>query len=103
MNVKAVYPGFKAWAGAQADIERVVTIWRECLAACKGPYLFGKEPCMADAMFAPVCSRFTTYDVKLDRVCATYCRTIMDMPAMQEWITGAMAEPDELEELDVEF
>jgi glutathione S-transferase len=54
-------------------------------------------------MFAPVCSRFTTYDVKLDRVCASYCKTIMDMPAMQEWINGAMAEPDELEELDVEF
>jgi glutathione S-transferase len=103
MHVKAVYPGFKVWAGAQADIERVLTIWRECLAASKGPYLFGKEPCMADAMFAPVCSRFTTYDVKLDRVCTSYCKTIMDMPAMQEWISGAMAEPDELEELDVEF
>jgi glutathione S-transferase len=41
--------------------------------------------------------------VKLDRVCAAYCKTIMAMPAMQEWINGAMAEPDELEELDVEF
>jgi glutathione S-transferase len=103
MNLKAHYPGFKVWAGAQADIERVLTIWRECLAASKGPFLFGKQPCMADAMFAPVCSRFTTYDVKLDRACASYCKTIMAMPAMQEWITGAMAEPDELEELDVEF
>jgi len=103
MHVKAVYPGFKVWAGAQADIERVLTIWRECLATSKGPFLFGKQPCMADAMFAPVCSRFTTYDVKLDRVCASYCKTIMDLPAMQEWINGAMAEPDELEELDVEF
>ena len=103
MHVKAVYPGFKVWAGAQADIERVLTIWGECLAASKGPFLFGKQPCMADAMFAPVCSRFTTYDVKLDRVCASYCKTIMEMPAMQEWINGAMAEPDELEELDVEF
>jgi glutathione S-transferase len=103
MNVKAVYPGFKVWAGAQADIERVLTIWRECLTASKGPYLFGKNPCMADAMFAPVCSRFVTYDVKLDRACASYCKAIMDLPAMQEWITAAMAEPDELEELDVEF
>ena len=41
--------------------------------------------------------------MKLDRVSAKYCKTIMDMPAIQEWITGAMAEPDELEELDVEF
>ena len=53
MNLKAHYPGFKVWAGAQADIDRVVSIWRECFAAFKGPYLFGKEPCMADAMYAP--------------------------------------------------
>jgi glutathione S-transferase len=47
-------------------------------------------------------SRFTTYDVELDPVCTTY-RTIMSMPVMQEWIEGARAEPDEVEELDVEF
>src|SRR6202008_178845 len=38
MNLKAHYPGFKVWAGAHADIERVAAIWRECLAASKGPY-----------------------------------------------------------------
>ena len=91
------------WAGAQADIERVAHDLAGMPASLEGPYLFGKQPCMADAMFAPVCSRFTTYDVKLDRACAAYCKTIMAMPAMQEWIDGAMAEPDELEELDVEF
>ena len=85
MNLKAHYPGFKVWAGAQADIERVVTIWRECFAASKGPYLFGKEPCMADAMYAPVVTRFLTYDVKLDPQCAAYCKTIMAMPLMEEW------------------
>lgn len=103
MNVKAHYPGFKVWTGAQADIERVLTIWRECLSASKGPFLFGERPCMADAMFAPVCSRFVTYDVKLDRACAAYCKAVMELKAMQEWIAGAMTEPDELEELDVEF
>jgi glutathione S-transferase len=103
MNLKAHYPGFKVWAGAQADIDRIVSIWRECFAASKGPYLFGKEPCMADAMYAPVVTRFLTYDVKLDPECAAYCQTIMAMPLMKEWITGAKAEPDELEELDVEF
>jgi glutathione S-transferase len=103
MNLKAHYPGFKVWAGAQADIDRITTIWRECLAASKGPFLFGSTPCMADAMFAPVCARFLTYDVKLDSECAAYCKTIMAMPAMKEWVAGAMTEPDELEELDVEF
>ena len=103
MNIKGHYPAFKVWAGAQADIDRIMTIWRECLAASGGPYLFGATPTMADAMYAPVCSRFMTYNVKLDPVCAGYCRTIMAMPQMREWIEAAQNEPDEMEELDVEF
>ena len=39
----------------------------------------------------------------LDPVSAGYCRTVMAMPWMQEWLTAAKVEPDELEELDVEF
>jgi len=103
MNLKAHYPGFKVWAGAQADIDRVIVVWRECLAKYRGSYLFGDKPCVADAMYAPVCTRFLTYDVKLDSGCAAYCSAIMTMPFMQEWIAGAKTEPDELEELDVEF
>ena len=103
MNIKGHYPAFKVFAGAQADIERIVTIWRDCLAASKGPYLFGAKPCLADAMYAPVCIRFLTYGVKLDPVCAAYCRSIMAMPHMGEWIEAARNEPDEMTELDVEF
>lgn len=103
MNLKAHHPGFKVWAGAQADIDRIISIWRECLASTKGPFLFGKRPGMADAMFAPVVTRFLTYDVKLDSDCAAYCKEIMALPAMLEWIEGAKAEPDEVVELDVEF
>ena len=103
MNLKAHYPGFKVWLGAQADVDRITAIWRECLAESGGPFLFGKKPCVADAMFAPVCTRFATYDVKLDATCAAYCKTIMALPHMQEWIESARTEPEELEELDVEF
>jgi glutathione S-transferase len=103
MNIKGHYPGFKVWAGAQADIERIVTIWRECLAASKGPYLFGAKPTVADAMYAPVCTRFLTYNVKLDPACAGYCQAVMAMPHMGEWVAAAKNEPDEVLELDVEF
>jgi glutathione S-transferase len=103
MNLRAHYPNFKIWAGAQADIDRITAIWRESLSASGGPYLFGKAPCVADAMFAPVCTRFVSYDVKLDAACAAYCKAIMAMPHMQEWIEAAKTEPEELEELDVEF
>ena len=102
MNLKAHFPGYKVWAGAQPDIERVNTIWRECLATYGGGFLFGRVS-MADAMYAPVCARFITYDVKLDDACARYCETIMAMPEMQEWIAAARLEPEDIDELEMDF
>jgi glutathione S-transferase len=103
MNLKAHYPGFKVWVGAQADIDRICAIWRDCLTESGGPFLFGAQPCMADAMFAPVCTRFVTYDVRLEAACRAYCDAVLGLPHMQEWIAAAHTEPEELEELDVEF
>src|SRR5215831_13482027 len=91
MNLKVRHPGFKVWAGAQADIDRITTIWRECLAAYHGPYLFGKLT-MADAMYAPVVTRFLSYDVRLDRQCALYRQRIMELPDMLEWRSAALQE-----------
>ncbi len=102
MNLRARYEGFQVFPGAKADIEHIQAIWRDCLKTYGGPYLFGALT-MADAMYAPVCTRFLTYDIKLDDLCADYCRSIMVWPAMEEWVAGAKAEPEELEELDVEF
>ena len=85
------------WAGALADIDRVTAIWRDCLAAYGGPFLFGQTPGMADAMYAPVCTRFLTYDVELDPVCASYCDAIMALPAMKEWMAAAKAEHEEVD------
>ena len=102
MNLKGHFPGFKVWSRAKADIERVTAIWRECLTDHGGPFLFGKRS-MADAMYAPVVTRFLTYDVALDDVCAAYGKQIMAMPEMQEWIAAAKLEPDDIDELEVEF
>lgn len=103
MNLKAKHQGFKLWQGAKADIDRVTAIWRDCLAKYGGPYLFGAGLTLADAMYAPVCTRFATYDVKLDAECAAYSARILALPAMTEWTAAARAEPEEVEELDVEF
>ncbi len=102
MNLKGHFPGFKIWSRARTDIDRITTIWRECLAAHRGPYLFG-ERSMADAMYAPVVTRLLTYDVSLDEPSSEYCRRIMALPEMQDWVAAAKAEPDSIEELDVEF
>ena len=103
MNIKAHFPNFKVWSRAQADIDRVLAIWKDCLENYGGPYLFGKQPCIVDAMYAPVVTRFMTYDVKLDKQAAAYCKLMMALPAMQEWVEAARAEPDEIDELDAEF
>jgi glutathione S-transferase len=103
MNLKARHKSFKVFSGARPDIERIRAIWTECLDAYGGPWLLGGQPTMADAMFAPVCTRFRTYAVELDRDLSTYCATIFDWPLMVEWTEGALAEPDEIIELEVEF
>jgi len=103
MNIKAHFPNFKVWSRAQADIDRVLVIWKECLAQYGGPFLFGKQPCIADAMYAPVVTRFLTYDVPLDKASVGYCKRVMELPAMKEWFAAAKKEPDEIDELDAEF
>ena len=102
MSIKARHKDFKIWSGAKPDIKRILDIWRDCLSTYNGPYLFGKVS-MADAIFAPTCSRFLTYSVELDNECKRYCETIMAWPAMIEWISDAKEEPLELEEVDAEF
>ncbi len=58
---------------------------------------------MADAMYAPVVTRFMTYDVKLEPRLAAYAGMIMALPEMVEWIEAARAEPADIEELEVEY
>jgi glutathione S-transferase len=103
MNLRFHKPGFTVWSSAQADIDRVTAIWRECLHTWKGPFLFGKQPAIADAMYAPVVTRFLSYDVAVGPVCQDYCKTIMNWAPMKEWIASAHEEPQEIIELDLDF
>jgi glutathione S-transferase len=86
-------PPGKLLAPVRADVDRVLAIWDDCRRQYGhgGPFLFGPFT-IADAMFAPVCSRFTTHAVPLDPVCAAYVERVMTLPAMQEWGRGAAAE-----------
>ncbi len=84
MNLRAHFPKFKVWSRAQADIDRITDIWRECIEAYGGPFLFGAQRTVADAMYAPVCTRFATYDVKLDPVSQAYCDLMISQPEMQD-------------------
>lgn len=103
MNIKAHFPKFKVWSRAQSDIDRILEIWTECLATYGGPYLFGQKVCLADAMYAPVVTRFMTYDIAVTPQATAYMAHIMALPAMQAWVAAAKTEPEEIDELDAEF
>ena len=78
---------------AKPDIERIQAIWTDCRArfGAGGDFLFGRWS-IADAMFAPVATRFDTYGVKLDPVSQAYVEATLALPAMQDWIEAAKAE-----------
>ncbi|MBX3155606.1 MAG: glutathione S-transferase family protein [Deltaproteobacteria bacterium] len=79
---------------ALADARRIQQIWRDALAVSPGggPFLFGAFT-IADAMFAPVATRFRTYGVDMDATCRAYSDALLADPAMQAWQRDADAEP----------
>ena len=103
LNMRARRPGFNLWSGPRADVTLIQQIWQDCLDRWGGPWLFGDRPSVADAMYAPVASRFLTYDVTLAPGCAAYRDHILAWPDMAEWMAEAEREPDAIEELEVEF
>lgn len=94
MDVVGRDPGRPRSPECLADIGRVREIWCDARRrfGAGGPFLFGGFG-MADAMFAPVCSRFTTYGVELDGACRSYVDAVMALPAMRDWCEAARAEP----------
>jgi glutathione S-transferase len=92
MNVCARQPGEGSTPGALADVARIDAIWTECLAGYGGPFLFGKAFCAADAMYAPVVSRFITYAPPLSDAARAYVERVSAVPAVREWFDGAHRE-----------
>ncbi|GGZ12961.1 glutathione S-transferase [Novosphingobium colocasiae] len=103
MNLKVVHDKFPVFSGARPDIERIEAIWEDCLERFGGPFLFGDRPTVADAMYAPVTRRFISYAVAVSPVSRAYCDAIDGWEPMQQWLAAARAEPEEMEELEVEF
>jgi glutathione S-transferase len=103
MNIKRSFPDFKIWSGAECDIERITTVWTDCLRTYGGPWLFGTRPTVADAMFAPEVTRFRTYGVVVDPTCRRYTDTVLACAEVQDWISLAMDEEDMLLDLAGDF
>lgn len=104
MNIRASYPGKGMGEGVSADIARIEDIWRTCRETYGdgGPFLFGQFT-IADAMFAPVVCRLTTYAPPLSDASKEYMAAVQALPAMKDWSDAGRAEPwtvaeDEIEE-----
>ena len=94
MNMRGSYPGHQLTPEAQADINRITAIWRDCRKrfGSDGDFLFG-DFTIADAMYAPVVSRFRTYDVALDEHTRAYADAVWNLPDTQLWYEAARNEP----------
>jgi glutathione S-transferase len=98
MDLLARLPTPPLGATLEADISRIVDIWKDARSryGAGGPYLFGHFT-NADAMFAPVATRFRTYSLDLgafddDGSAGQYAAALLALPAMAEWTEGAVAE-----------
>jgi len=94
MNIRKFHPGKGMGEGVAEDIARIQEIWNECRSRFGdgGPFLFGTF-CIADAMFAPVVSRLTTFAVELDDVSAAYRDAVQGLPDMIAWSDAGRIEP----------
>jgi glutathione S-transferase len=95
MDFHARIGGVEPSEQAKTDIARIAAVWRETRATfgAGGPFLFGAFT-VADAMYAPVATRFRTYGIDLagfgdDGTAAAYAQALLAMPEMQEWGEGA--------------
>jgi glutathione S-transferase len=95
MNIRGHFPSKGMTPEVAQDIERIQAIWRDCRAGfgAGGPYLFGAFS-IADAFFAPVVLRFVTYAPALEKPTHAYMEALLELPALQEWITAAKAETE---------
>ncbi len=103
MNMRSSFPNRASTPEVQADIDRINAIWHDCRTRFgkEGPFLFGATFGNADAMYAPVVSRFRTYKVELDAGAQAYCDAVWSYPPMQEWAAASKNEPWVIE--DSEF
>src|SRR5262249_9713387 len=72
-----------------ADVRHIDAMWGECIARYGGPFLFGRFPA-ADAMYAPVVSRFHTYDIPVGALARAYMDAVMALPSWAEWKRAAL-------------
>jgi glutathione S-transferase len=93
MNLRRSVKPVPMSEGTLKDVARLEAVWRQCRKAYGkgGPFLFGKFG-IADAMFAPVVTRFDTYSIKVNNDTQHYMNAVLATPAFHEWKAAALKE-----------
>lgn len=99
MNIEAALPevGQRLWqeqAGLREDVARLMAMWRELLAAQHGDGLLFGGFTIADAFFAPVCTRIRTYGLPVTPEAQAYVERVLALPGVKAWIDDALSEQD---------
>jgi glutathione S-transferase len=104
MNVRKVFPPRPVAPDVQDNITRIQNMWTDCRAkfGAVGPFLFGAFS-NADAMYAPVVTRFKTYSVDLNPVCRAYSDAMLAHPAVQQWYADAAKESWVIEKFELQI
>jgi glutathione S-transferase len=92
MKIIEERPAAKLRPETQAEVSRIIEIWDDCLRESGGPFLFGAKPCIADCFYAPVVSRFRTYQIAAPPQAQAYMDAVWAWPALREWVAAARAE-----------
>lgn len=97
MNLGRDFSGLGGTPGALADVARIETLWADTRArfGADGPFLFGATFNAADAMFAPVVSRFLGWRPDLGEPALAYCQAVRAHPLVSAWYDDAAAEPSD--------
>ena len=102
MNMRRRFEQWDIGDEAKADIVRILTLWAEARARFGkgGPYLFGSF-CAADIIYAPVVSRFITYNVPVPGFAATYMEAVWEHEWLQQWVEAAEVEEWTIEQYEM--
>lgn len=100
MNCRRTVQGFKPSLDVQIDINRIVQLFEDALQQSNGPWLFGSYS-VADAMYAPVASRFKTYQIPLPTLSGRYVEHTLDDAPMQDWYKAAGAETAVIDDAEI--
>lgn len=99
MNLRRTFAGAGMTPAVARDIARIEALWGDCLARYGGPFLFGRFG-IADAMYAPVATRFKTYAVTLGADAQRYAERVLALPSMRAWYADAAAETEVLPQFE---